>query len=106
MTAPSPGPDHEALAKELGFKVVPDLEILGVRARFQGGWTLLNYQARKAILRAKLLGWVTRRVRSQKLLLTSLVVPPFAWAAGFARPHATSTVSTSHLTGSKVHGPP
>ena len=86
VTAPSPGPEHEALAKELGFKVVPDLEILGVRARFQGGWTLLNYQARKAILRAKLLGWVTRSARSQKLLLTSLVVPPFAWAAGFARP--------------------
>ncbi|CAE7270798.1 hypothetical protein AK812_SmicGene40597 [Symbiodinium microadriaticum] len=62
------------------------LEILGVRACFDEDWTLLRYQARKAILRARLLGWVTQHGNLLARLLASLVVPPFAWAAGFARP--------------------
>ncbi|CAE7488209.1 unnamed protein product [Symbiodinium sp. CCMP2592] len=85
VVAPTLGPELRALAAELEFQVMPDLEILGVRATFRGEWTLLKYHARKAILRARLLGWCTRNTDHQKFLLASLVVPPFAWASGFAR---------------------
>ena len=62
--------------------------MLGVRATFQGPWSLLRFQVRKVILRARLLGWVTANRKIQKHLILSLVVPPFSWAAGFARPDA------------------
>ena len=86
LTARRPCAASHALARELQFKETDCLEILGVRACFDEDWTLLRYQARKAILRARLLGWVTQNRHIKTRLLASLVVPPFAWAAGFARP--------------------
>ena len=75
-----------ALAQELHFKVAEFLEVLGVQAYFDKPWQLLRLHARKAILRMRLLGWTARHYRAQKAALSSLVVPCFAWAAGFARP--------------------
>ena len=86
LTARRPCAASHAFARELQFKETGCLEILGVRACFDEDWTLLRYQARKAILRARLLGWVTQNRNLKTKLLASLVVPPFAWAAGFARP--------------------
>ena len=83
-----PASEHRTLAEELGFQVAEDLEVLGVRAPFQGPWSLLRFQVRKVVLRARLLSWVTSNRKIQKHLILSLVVPPFAWAAGFARPDA------------------
>ena len=74
-----------ALAQELHFKVAESLEVLGVQAYFDKPWQLLRFHARKAILRMRLLGWTARHNRVQKAVLSSLAVPCFAWAAGFAR---------------------
>ena len=86
LTARRPCAASRVLARDLQFKETDCLEILGVQACFDEEWTLLRYQARKAILRARLLGWVTQNRSLKTRLLTSLVVPPFAWAAGFAKP--------------------
>ena len=54
LTARRPCVASHAFARELQFKETDCLEILGVRACFDEDWTLLRYQARKAILRARL----------------------------------------------------
>ena len=91
-----PGPEHEQLASDLRFKVQDTLEILGVRACFAGDWRLLHCRVRKAVLRANLLGWATRNHKFRRQLFLSLVVPPFAWAAGFARPGAEDVQTLRH----------
>ena len=91
-----PGPEHEQLASDLRFKVQETLEILGVRACFAGAWRLLHCRVRKAVLRANLLGWATRNHKFRRQLFLSLVVPPFAWAAGFARPGAEDVQTLRH----------
>ena len=83
-----PSKEHSALAEAFGFKQAEELEVLGVRAPFDGAWTLLRLRVRKVVLRVRLLGWATANRKIQKQLLLSLVVPPFSWAAGFARPDA------------------
>eukprot|EP00439_Symbiodinium_sp_Y106_P001521 s14176_g1.t1 len=89
-------PEHEQLASDLCFKVQDTLEILGVRACFAGDWRLLHCRVRKAVLRANLLGWATRNHKFRRQLFLSLVVPPFAWAAGFARPGAEDVQTLRH----------
>ena len=46
-----PASVHQTLAEALGFKVSEDLQVLGVRATFQGSWSLLRFQVRKVALR-------------------------------------------------------
>ena len=75
-----PASVHQTLAEALGFKVSEDLQVLGVRATFQGPWSLLRFQVRKVVLRARLLGWVTSNRKIQKHLILSLVVHPFSKA--------------------------
>ena len=80
------GADTEALAKRFDFKTASSLEILGVRASFEGEWRLLRFHVQKALLRVKLLKWATQSQRIHQQVVSALITPCFAWAAGFARP--------------------
>ena len=75
-----------SLAGAIGFDLSQTLEVLGVVAHFDSEWRLLKFQARRAILRMRLLRWTTKYRAVQQKVLSSLVTPCYAWAAGFARP--------------------
>ena len=61
-----PSKEHSALAEAFGFKQAEELEVLGVRAPFDGAWTVLRLRVCKVVLRVRLLGWATANRKIQK----------------------------------------
>ncbi|CAE7354146.1 unnamed protein product, partial [Symbiodinium sp. CCMP2592] len=77
-----------ALARTLGYKHLQDLETLGVVVPQHGPWRLLKFSLRKLQVRLQLLRSLGLPNRTIGLLLRSLIVPCFTWAAAYAAPDA------------------
>ncbi|CAE7745015.1 L96 [Symbiodinium sp. CCMP2592] len=77
-----------ALARTLGYKHLQDLETSGVVVPQHGPWRLLKFSLRKLQVRLQLLRSLGLPNRTIGLLLRSLIVPCFTWAAAYAAPDA------------------
>ena len=78
-----------AIAQDFALQCCQNLDVLGVTVSMHdGGWHLLKFSFRKAVLRLRLLRWTHALVQHKRALVRMLVVPCLAWASGFASPSA------------------
>ena len=74
------------IADQFGLQVCDSVDVLGLSVDFNGGWHLLKFSLRKAILRLRLLKWTQTSTFKKQKLVRSLVLPCLHWAAAFATP--------------------
>ena len=74
------------IASQFGLQVCTSVDVLGLSVDFNGGWALLKFSLRKAILRLRLLKWTQTSTFKKQKLVRSLVLPCLHWAAAFAAP--------------------
>ena len=74
------------IALQFDLQVCEEVEVLGLLVDFKGGWQLLKFSLRKAVLRLRLLKWTQTCTFKKQKLVRSLVLPCLHWAAAFAAP--------------------
>ena len=74
------------IALQFDLQVCEAVEVLGLLVDFKGGWQLLKFSLRKAVLRLRLLKWTQTSTFKKQKLVRSLVLPCLHWAAAFAAP--------------------
>ncbi|CAE7637517.1 unnamed protein product [Symbiodinium pilosum] len=75
-----------SIALQFGLQVCDRVDVLGLTIDFYGGWQLLKFSLRKAVLRLRLLKWTQTSTFKKQKLVRSLVLPCLHWAAAFAIP--------------------
>ena len=75
-----------AIASQFDLQVCDRVDVLGLSVDFNGGWQLLKFSLRKAVLRLRLLKWTQTSTFKKQKLVRSLVLPCLHWAAAFAAP--------------------
>ena len=75
-----------SIALQFDLQVCEAFEVLGLSVDFKGGWQLLKFSLRKAILRLRLLKWTQTSTFKKQKLVRSLFLPCLHWAAAFAAP--------------------
>ena len=75
-----------SIALQFDLQVCEAVDVLGLTVDFKGGWQLLKFSLRKAVLRLRLLKWTQTSTFKKQKLVRSLVLPCLHWAAAFAAP--------------------
>ena len=76
-----------SIALQFDLQICEAVEVLGLSVDFKGGWQLLKFSLRKAVLRLRLLKWTQTSTFKKQKLVRSLVLPCLSWAAAFAAPN-------------------
>ena len=74
------------IARQFNLQVCETVDVRGLSVDFTGGWQLLKFSLRKAVLRLRLLKWTQTSTFKKQKLVRSLVLPCLHWAAAFAAP--------------------
>ena len=75
-----------SIARQFDLQVCEAVDVLGLSVDFKGGWQLLKFSLRQAVLRLRLLKWTQASTFKKQNLVKSLVLPCLSWAAAFAAP--------------------
>ena len=75
-----------SIARQFDLQICEAVDVLGLSVDFKGGWHLLKFSLRKAILRLRLLKWTQTSTFKKQKLVKSLILPCLSWAAAFAAP--------------------
>ena len=88
--------ESRSIATCFQLQVCDAVDVLGVTVDFAGGWPLLKFSLREAILRLRLLKWTQTSTFKKRTLLRSLVLPCLTWAAAFAAPCKEDLIAVKH----------